>query len=215
MPKGAGNFFGIRRFEAGRSLADQLTAGRLNSMLDALDQCVVRFGKNIYGTRTTGGTTINARGGTVNNVAKAAWPWKLYGASAGASGAIRVNGGDGFVPSLNGFVAVVNGTPADETVGTPPAYPTLAISGNGYIYAFVESTLNEDDTVTIGSLNVYYSGTLPSPSGATPAVDAVLPIATITDYKVEDGIVSFKINQMTSSGWDTLIYCSRASIQMY
>lgn len=61
MPAGAGNFYGLRRFEVNQPLMQQITAARLNTILDAVDQGVVRYGRGIYGSRTTGGQTVNAR----------------------------------------------------------------------------------------------------------------------------------------------------------
>jgi len=61
MPRGSGNAFGLKRFEGNRPLSEQLTADRLNQILDFVDMGVIRFGRGLHGARTTGGTTINIR----------------------------------------------------------------------------------------------------------------------------------------------------------
>jgi hypothetical protein len=53
--------FTLPRFKAGQPLLEQITASRPNGILDAIDRCGVIFGKNITGTRTSGGAIIRAK----------------------------------------------------------------------------------------------------------------------------------------------------------
>lgn len=52
--------FSFKRFEAGKPLLEQLTAERLNAMLDAISRNRPEFGDNVTGQRTPGGTIIRA-----------------------------------------------------------------------------------------------------------------------------------------------------------
>lgn len=67
MPRSSGNDFGLKRFEGNQPLDKQLTADRLNTILDFICMNTVRFGRGVRGTRTLGGTTINVR----NQIAQA------------------------------------------------------------------------------------------------------------------------------------------------
>jgi hypothetical protein len=51
----------IPPFKAGEPLLKQLTAARLNAMIDAIKRNGVQFGDNITGQRTPGGTIIRAK----------------------------------------------------------------------------------------------------------------------------------------------------------
>src|SRR5580658_1405344 len=63
--------------------------------------------------------------------ANAAWPWKAYNITAGTSGKAQINGGDGFVASLQGpdgnsLIALTGGETANNTqIGSPLYYPYL------------------------------------------------------------------------------------------
>lgn len=52
--------FKLERFQAGQPLLDQLTATRLNAILDAIDRSRIQFGANVTGQFSNSGTTINA-----------------------------------------------------------------------------------------------------------------------------------------------------------
>jgi hypothetical protein len=57
--------FNFPKFKAGEPLLPQLSAERLNAIIDALDRNRVEFGDNVTGQRTPGGTIVraNAKGG--------------------------------------------------------------------------------------------------------------------------------------------------------
>jgi hypothetical protein len=59
--------FRLERFQAGQPLLSQLTARRLNSLIDAIEAARIRFGVNVTGQFSSAGTTINANpGGSVS-----------------------------------------------------------------------------------------------------------------------------------------------------
>jgi hypothetical protein len=144
----------------------------------------------------------------VNNQA---WPWKVYNTSVGSMGRVQINGGDGFVASLNGFVANVNSNPNDTPLSGPPnVYPQLAVTGNGVIYGYaVPATAGAASSLApgSGSLDIFYAGTLPALDTANPNTFFPFLIATITNYAVTGDKVSFSVNNATTVGWDALIYC--------
>lgn len=70
--------FNFQRFEAGRPLLEQLTADRLNAILDGISRNRPEFGDNITGQRTPGGTILrtNARGDAGDSAPNT--PFKVY-----------------------------------------------------------------------------------------------------------------------------------------
>lgn len=56
----------IAPFKAGQPLLEQLTAERLNAIVEACNRSSIRFGKNVTGRQTPGGITISARGFPAN-----------------------------------------------------------------------------------------------------------------------------------------------------
>jgi hypothetical protein len=68
-----GRAFNFPKFRAGEALLPQLTAERLNAIIDALDRNRVEFGDNVTGQRTPGGTIVRshadgASGGDVPDI---------------------------------------------------------------------------------------------------------------------------------------------------
>lgn len=55
--------FSFKKFEAGKPLLDQLTAERLNAMLDAIDRNRPKPGDNMTSTATPGGVILRAQPG--------------------------------------------------------------------------------------------------------------------------------------------------------
>lgn len=55
------NPIGITRFQAGQPLQEQLTAARLNSLIDAIVGNAVQTGVGYVATRNSGGTTLSMR----------------------------------------------------------------------------------------------------------------------------------------------------------
>lgn len=53
--------FNFEPFKANEPILDQLTATRLNAMLDGINRNRVEFGDNITGTRAPGGTIVRAK----------------------------------------------------------------------------------------------------------------------------------------------------------
>jgi len=141
-----------------------------------------------------------------------AFNWKCYNTTQGATGQVQINGGDGFVASLNGFVFNVDGNPNDTLVGG--AYPQLAVTGNGVIYGYaVPETPGTASPLASG--DIFYSGTLPSLDTASPATYFPFLVATISNYSVDgSGNPHFDVNNATNYGWTTMIYCGGA-IQIY
>ncbi len=140
-----------------------------------------------------------------------AWPWKVYNRSKGAVGQVQLNGGDGFAATLNGFVCNVNGSPNDTSSGSPPAYPKLAVGGNGVLYG--KAVLAEPGTITgepsdFSSLDLLYAASLPPQDGSSPQASFVWTVATISNYGVDgSGNVTFTVNNASNYGWTNLYYC--------
>lgn len=68
--------FNFPKFTAGEPLLQQLTAARLNAILDAIDRNRVEFGDNITGQRTPGGTIVRTKLGTGGGAA-GTFPFEL------------------------------------------------------------------------------------------------------------------------------------------
>lgn len=181
----------------------------MNDLVDRINRAQPKFvGKGARIMTTPGGTLVTLpRTQASSPPAAIAWPFKVYNTTVGATGQVQVNGGDGFVATLNGFVANVNGSPNDTKIGSPPAYPQLPVTGNGVIYGYaVPTTAGTASPLT--SLDIYYAGTLPSLDTANPATYYPFLIATITGYATDgSGNVSFTVANATNYGWTTLLYC--------
>lgn len=196
------------------------TIQKMNAKADALwagDN--IQRGPGIY-RRGSGsaGYSLAAKtgggGGIISNRPDA-WPWKVYDNTVGASGQVQLNGGDGFVASINGFVCNVNGSPNDTPLSGPPnIYPQLAITGDGVIYGY--AVPDEPGTASpLTSLDLFYGGSIPSVDTANPATYYPFLIATVTGYTTdEDENVSFDLANVTNYGYTNLIYCLGA-IQIY
>ncbi len=183
-----------------------------NLILDELEGATVRPGASIRLSKSPGGQLLDVIATATSGAM--AWPFKIYNTTVTTTGQVQVNGGDGFVASLNGFVADVNGTPNDTKIGMPPAYPQLAVSGNGVIYGYAVPA-TPGTSAPLASLDVYYAGSLPSPDTSNPQGYIPFLIATVTGYAVDgSGNVSFNLANATNYGWTTLIYCS-GNIQIY
>ena len=162
--------------------------------------------------------------------ATAAWPFKVYNTTintpaVGETAAVhtpqvQVNGGDGFVATLNGFVATAgpsspdSGTPNDAQTGSPLHWPQIPVTGNGVIYGY--ATPSTPGTASPMS-GVYYDfdATLPAVDTTNPAVYFPFLLATITGYATDDsGNITFTVNNATNYGYTQLIYCLGA-IQIY
>jgi hypothetical protein len=161
----------------------------------------------------TGGFSLAARGGGGNAPSFAAatsFPWNLYNKTVGATGQVQVNGGDTQVAQLNSKVCNVNGHPSDTLISG--AYPKLAVTGNGYIYAYAVPT-TAGTASPLASLDLYYQGSMQSQDTANPARFYWMLVATISNYAVDgSGNISFDVNNVYGSGYgpSTLIYCSGA-----
>lgn len=133
-----------------------------------------------------------------------AWPFKVYNTSVGTTGQVQINGGDGFVASLNSFVANVNGQPNNVQSGAPLAYPQLSVTGNGVIYLYaVPQTLAASGLPVLTSLDIYYGGSVPSPDTSNPQSYFALLLATITGYTAG----KFNLANNTNYGYTELEYC--------
>ncbi len=75
------NTFGLKRFEAGRPLLEQLTATQLNGILDALDQLRISEGRGYrIGMRGPGGTSLDIDPGEGSGKGKTIHPFQPYAA---------------------------------------------------------------------------------------------------------------------------------------
>lgn len=180
-----------------------------NMILDELEAVTIRPGASVRLTRSPGGTLLDVVASSV--ASQSAWPWKVYNTTTGSTGQVQLNGSDGFVAQLNSFVCDVNGDPSDTLLpGPPPAYPQLAVTGNGYIYAF--AVPNTAGTASpLDSLDLGYYGTVQSQDGSNPAGYYFLLVATISNYTVDgSGNISFSVNNVYGSGYGpaTLYYCN-------
>lgn len=68
----------LPRFKAGAPLLEQVTAERLNAILDAVEAGRIVFGKNITGTRTTSGVILRGNAGGAGGGAAAGHPFRVY-----------------------------------------------------------------------------------------------------------------------------------------
>lgn len=155
------------------------------------------------------GILLNAKGGG-RPASPGSYPWHIYNTTTGSTGQIQVNGGDGQVAQLNGFVCNVNGNPSDTQIGMPPAYPQLAVTGNGYIYAYAVPT-TAGTASPLASLDLYYEGTAQTQDTANPAGFYWMMVATISNYATDgSGNVSFDVNSAYGSGYgpSALYYCN-------
>ena len=138
------------------------------------------------------------------------YPWHLYNTTTGSTGQVQLNGGDDQVAQLNGFVCNVNGNPSDTQTGMPPAYPQLAVAGNGYIYAkAVPTTAGTASPLT--SLDLTFQTSVQAQDTSNPAAYYWMLVATISNYAVDgSGNVSFTVNNATGSGYgySILYYCN-------
>jgi hypothetical protein len=193
----------LRPWEQGRSFASQFTARRMNDLQRAIRP--VRYsGAGLRVSHIGGQTFVTAaRQTAVAAPAKVAWPFKVYNTTTGSTGQVQLNGGDGSVAQLNGFVFNVGGSPTDAA-----PYPQLAVTGNGVIYGYaIPTTPGVASPLSNG--DIYYAGSLPSLDTANPATYFPFLIATISNYAVDgSGNVSFDVNNAYgSAGPSTLIYC--------
>jgi hypothetical protein len=131
-----------------------------------------------------------------------AWTFKLYNTTQGENGQIQVNGNDNLVAQLNGFIANVNGIPNNEQTGSPPAYPQLSITGNGYVYAYC--TLDGSGNIT--EIDIYYEG-----SAQTPLTDGLtyawVLLGTISNYSSSGSSVTFDLANAQNTGYSQFRVC--------
>lgn len=141
------------------------------------------------------------------------YPWRLYNTTTGSTGQVQVNGGDGQVAQLNGTVCEIgfDGGPPSDTLlpGPPPAYPQLAVTGNGFIIAYCQPT-TPGLASPLTQLYLYWASTFPAQDTNLPATFYYLPVGTISNYTTDgSGNVSFDLNNVYGSGYgpSTLVYC--------
>lgn len=154
------------------------------------------------------GILLNAKGGGPS-APPGSYPWRIYNTTKTTTGQVQVNGGDEQVAQLNGFICNVNGSPSDTKTGMPLAYPQLAVTGNGYIYAYAVPT-TPGTASPLMSLDLNYQGTAQSQDTANPAGYYWMLVATISNYTTDgSGNVSFDVNNAYGSGYGpgTLMYC--------
>jgi len=214
------NFFdAFEMMDPNKSLESQLTVARMNAIFARLQANEIVPGVGNHVSRVGGGLAINRVRPKSSSGPVTAYPFKVYNTTTGATGQVQINGGDGFVASLNGFVADVNGHPNDTKYGGPPtAYPQLAVTDNGVIYGYaVPASAGTASPLT--SLDIYYAATLPAVDTSNPATFFPFLVASISGYAVDgSGNVSFTVNNTFGSqnGPSQLVYCAAdGSIQIY
>jgi len=201
----------IRYFDENAPLHSQLTAKRLNQLVKAIQGCTPRPGVGTTLQRFPGGFAYSAA--PQNPIIPAtliAWPFKVYNTSTATTPQVQINGGDGFVGQLNGFVANVNGNPINVQMGTPSAYPQLSITANGFVY-FKATCGTPGDPTTINALDILFATTLPAQDTATPAAFFIQSLATITAFTSP---ATFTLSNVTNYGFTTLYYCG-TGLQVY
>lgn len=153
------------------------------------------------------GILLNAKGGGPS-APPGSYPWRIYNTTKTTTGQVQVNGGDGQVAQLNGFVCNVNGNPSDTLISG--AYPQLSITDNGVVYGYAVPT-TPGTASPLTSLDLFYAGTLPSVDTNNPATYFPMLVATISNYAMDGmGNVSFTVNNAYGSGYGpaTLYYCN-------
>ena len=177
-------------------------------------------GENI-GNSATVKVAQNGPAGILLNGSKGAastpgsYPWHLYNTTTGSTGQVQVNGGDDQVAQLNGNVCEIGydgGPKSDTKTGTPPAYPQLSVTGNGFIIAYCQPT-TAGTASPLAQLYLYFLAgtTFPTQDTANPAAFYYMNVATISNYATDgSGNVSFTVNNVYGSGYgpSTLIYCA-------
>ena len=158
-------------------------------------------------------------GQPITSGSTAAWPFKVYNTTVNSGAThtpqVQINGGDGFVASILGFVAQVNGTDNSTQSGMPPAYPQLEITGNGWVYAQLvvanPGTLASSGDIT--ALDILFAAALPDADTANPQGTCIIPLAQITGY-TGGGSPTFQVLNTTNTGYANAAYCS-GDIQYY
>jgi hypothetical protein len=186
-----------------------------NEILDIVARNSVKPSSSVRVTQTAAGQILEAiqSGGSPLG----SYPWHLYNTTtpptmSGNTGQVQVNGGDDQVASLNSFVCNVNGNPSDTLV--MGKYPQLAITGNGYVYAYAVPT-TAGTASPLASLDLYYEGSMQSQDTSNPAAYYWMLVATISNYAVDgSGNVSFTVNNAFGSGYgpSQLYYCSGTGV---
>jgi hypothetical protein len=129
--------FKLPRFKAGEPLLSQLSASRLNAMLEAIEAGRVLFGVNTTGQRTPAGTIIRANPRAGGSGGAAPFPFKIIpGTDAFGNAQITIVTGlvGNVVPQMSGF-------PLNHT---PP--PTLYVGTNPvWLQVFVKLSSNPAD----------------------------------------------------------------------
>jgi len=167
----------------------------------------VNKGPNIY-LRQVGdaGYSISSSASGSGSGGGNAWTFKLYNTSKGSTGQLQVNGSDALVAALNGVIAKVSGTPNNVASGTPPVYPQLSITGNGYVYAYLTLSTTSGIT-TVTEIDIYYEGSVQTPLTDASTYAWIL-LGTITDYALTAGKVNFTLANAQSSGYSQFAMCN-------
>lgn len=187
-----------------------LTSKSFGSLADASTAARQAPSSDVFGVQAAGGFVAYPTVARPSSSTIGSYPWHIFNTSAGSTGQVQVNGNDGQVAQLNSFVCNVNGNPSNALIGSPPAYPQLSVTGNGYIYAYAVPT-TAGTASPLASLDLFYEGSVQSQDTSSTAAFYWMLVATITNYATDgSGNVSFTVGNSFGSGYgpSTLFYCN-------
>jgi len=141
--------FSFPRFVAGQSLLEQLSAERMNAMLDAIEECQLWEGANVCITRGPGGSTISAD--APSDSPDLTHNYQVYDVSTEEETKISVRPGN-----HNNVIPDIDGTPINEKI--EEEYPALTVNEEDTIVWF---QLNLDDDGDIENIEMHSGETLP------------------------------------------------------
>jgi hypothetical protein len=158
--------FNFEPFKANEPILDQLTATRLNAILDGINRNRIEFGDNITGTRTAGGAIVRAKvgaGGAANP-----FPFKCNVANIDGANTLTLYPG-----YVGGIMPTMAGTALDSVDPIPKLFP----EDDGSVFLRVNigiTTPSEDFRNNISSVEAIYT------PGATAKDDSGDPLNELT-----------------------------------
>jgi hypothetical protein len=197
-----------------------VTGASYNTLVDLVRSLVISDSPDYRVQRNLGGTKLNINfpavypkspaTSTPAVAAPSSFPWNVTNTTSGSTAQVQLNGGDGYVATLNGFVCNVNSIPNDSSGS---GYPQLSItdpgSGNdGYIYAYaVPATAGTANP--LASLDLSYQTDIQTPDATNPNGYCWMLVATVSNYVTSGSNVTFNLNKVygPAFGPSSLVYC--------